>query len=135
METGVNDIHVVRLREGEEIISSLVQYAQERQVTGPFWAIGALDEVEYAFFDREKGGYDPRRLKGFMEIVSLMGNITRLEGDPVVHCHIHAVSPSGERAAGHLLSARVSVTCEVFLITARDTIERVQGDGFNPLRD
>ena len=135
METGVSDIHVVRLREGEEIVSSLVRYAQERPVTGPFWAIGALDEVEYAFFDRERGSYDPRRLKGFMEIISLMGNITRLEGDPVVHSHIHAVSPSGERAAGHLLSARVAVTCEVFLISTRDTIERVRGDGFNPIRD
>jgi len=59
--------------------------------------------------------YRKRTFHGDHEIAALCGNAARDGRDPV--CHIHAVvaTPGFAVRAGHLFSARVTVTCEVQL--------------------
>ena len=45
-----------------------------------------------------------------------MGNVTRKEGEPYLHLHITIANPvTGEVHAGHLTSATISATLELFL--------------------
>jgi predicted DNA-binding protein with PD1-like motif len=68
-------------------------------------------------------------MSGALEIVSLIGNISRLEGkdDIVVHSHIAVSAEDMLCYGGHLKEATVSVTCEISLTDYQTKITR----GFN----
>ena len=47
--------------------------------------------------------------------MSFMGNIVRMDGAPFLHAHAVVSRRDGTTVGGHVLSARVSVTLEIFL--------------------
>ena len=50
------------------------------------------------------------------QLTALVGNVTRKEGEPYLHLHITIGNPvTGEVHAGHLTSAVISATLELFL--------------------
>ena len=67
----------------------------------------------------EKKEYYPEEISEFMEITSLNGNITAMDGK--LYIHLHAVLADQRHAvhSGHVLEMRVGATCEMF-ITALD---------------
>ena len=70
--------------------------------------IGIFNTVEKQYYShRYQGGY---------EISALVGNVTRKDGAPYLHLHITIGNPvTGEVHAGHLSSATISATLELFL--------------------
>ena len=83
--------YVMRLDPGEEIVEQLT----------------ALVERENVRLGSVSGDY---------EISALVGNVSRKEGEPYLHLHITIGNPvTGEVHAGHLTSAVISATLELFL--------------------
>jgi predicted DNA-binding protein with PD1-like motif len=61
----------------------------------------------------------------------MTGNITYLKdtGEPFLHCHITIADRSLSAFTGHLFSAIVSVTLEVFIRTFKEKVYREQEPG------
>ena len=59
-----------------------------------------------------------------MEIISLNGNITALNGEIHVHCHAVFGDANMEAITSHLKEATVSLTCEIFLTKLDAEVER-----------
>ena len=77
--------YVLRLDPGEEIVSSLTRLVEEEGVQ-------------------------------LASVSALVGNVTRKDGAPYLHLHITIGNPvTGEVHAGHLSSATISATLELFL--------------------
>ncbi len=112
-----NNRFLIVLELGDEIISSLTEFAERKNIEGGFFeGIGALNEAEIGWFDLETKQYIKKELFGQREILSLKGNIARDEaGKPIVHCHILLGARDFTCEGGHLFSGRISVTCEIFL--------------------
>ena len=109
--------YVLRLDPGEEIVASLTRLVEQEQVQlGSVTAIGAANDVTIGIFSTQEKQYHARRYQGDYEISALVGNVTRKEGDPYLHLHITIGNPvTGEVHAGHLTSATISATLELFL--------------------
>ena len=109
--------YVLRLDPGEEIIASLTRLVEQEQVQlGSVTAIGAANDVTIGIFSTQEKQYHARRYQGDYEISALVGNVTRKEGEPYLHLHITIGNPvTGEVHAGHLTSATISATLELFL--------------------
>ena len=83
---------------------------------GSVTAIGAANDVTIGIFSTQEKQYHARRCQGDYEISALVGNVTRKEGEPYLHLHITIGNPvTGEVHAGHLTSATISATLELFL--------------------
>ena len=117
------DIWVLRLETGEELITELQQFVRKRRIGGAwFLAIGAVDDVEIAFYDLKKGKYVHRRFRSRMEILNVTGNIAlrrrsgqaKKEGDIVVHAHGIFGKPNYQTVGGHIVRCRISATCEIY---------------------
>ena len=68
------------------------------------------------FFNTQEKQYYSQRYQGDYEISALVGNVTRKDGAPYLHLHITIGNPvTGEVHAGHLSSATISATLELFL--------------------
>lgn len=79
-----------------------------------FSAIGAFRRATLGYFDWSIKDYRKIDVDEQVEVVSLAGNITRLEsGEPKVHAHAVVGTREGDARCGHLLSAEVRPTLEV----------------------
>ena len=109
--------YVLRLDPGEEIVSSLTRLVEQEGVTlATVSALGAANDVTIGIFNTREKQYHSQRCQGDYEISALVGNVTRKDGEPYLHLHITIGSPvTGEVHAGHLTSAVISATLELFL--------------------
>lgn len=109
--------YVLRLDPGEEIVGSLTRLVEEEKVElASVSALGAANDVTIGIFNTQEKQYYSQRYQGDYEISALVGNVTRKDGAPYLHLHITIGNPvTGEVHAGHLSSATISATLELFL--------------------
>ena len=109
--------YVLRLDPGEEIVSSLTRLAADENIQlASVSAIGAANDVTIGIFNTAEKQYYSQRYQGDFEISALAGSVTRKEGEPYLHLHITIGNPiTGQVHAGHLTSAVISATLELFL--------------------
>ena len=109
--------YVLRLDPGEEIVSSLTRLAADENIwLASVSAIGAANDVTIGIFNTGEKKYYSQRYQGDYEISALVGSVTRKEGEPYLHLHITIGNPvTGQVHAGHLTSAVISATLELFL--------------------
>jgi predicted DNA-binding protein with PD1-like motif len=109
--------YAVILETGEEMLSSLKQFANSAHLAGSsFKAIGALSRVELGWFNWETKKYQPAvKLDEQVELLSLIGDIALQDGKPQVHAHLVVGRADGTAHGGHLLSAIVRPTCELII--------------------
>lgn len=108
---------VVRLDPGDEILTNLIKLCRDEKIgLASVTGLGAVGTVQLGVFDTEKKQYYSREYKGLYEIASLMGSITKKEGDPYLHLHMVIGNPqTGECHGGHLGRAVISATGELVL--------------------
>ena len=101
---------------GDEVMSTLTQYACERQIgAATFQAIGAFSGAVLGYFDWTTKEYRRIPIEEQVEVTSLLGDIA-LDGDtPTVHAHIVLGHADGRASAGHLLQGCVRPTLELVL--------------------
>ncbi len=109
--------YVLVFNTGDELAQGLKDFARERNLAdASFKAIGALAAVRLAWFNPETKKYQTSvDLKEQVELLSLIGDVAKYDGQPIVHAHVVVGRSDGTTAGGHLLEASVRPTCEVFL--------------------
>jgi len=117
--------YVVRLDPGEKIIETLTALCERDAIGGGYFSgIGSAGEAEVGWYDPAAKGYAWTKVAGPSEIVSLTGNITKVDGRPHVHAHVALAGRDLAVKGGHLKEAVVAVTCEITLVRFRDDIAR-----------
>ena len=120
---------VIRIDKGEEIISKLVEVCEKEEVKlANINAIGAVGEFEVGLFNTGEKKYYSNVHKGDFEIVSLTGSITTKEGKIYHHIHMSAADKENKVYGGHLNSAIVSATCEMFVRIIQGSVDREFND-------
>ena len=108
---------LVVLDVGDEIVNSLKTLAaSERIGLASLSGIGAVRNAVLGYLDLTQKQYLKREFgPESMELLSLLGNLTVLDGEPVVHCHVVLADREMKTFGGHLFEATTSVTVEMFV--------------------
>jgi predicted DNA-binding protein with PD1-like motif len=108
---------VIRLEPGEDILTSIEKIVEESKLlSGHLSLIGAVSRVHLGYFDVHQKVYKDFTIDEDLEVVSCVGNISRLKDDYVVHAHVVASDVNGKCYAGHLMEGcTVSVTIEIVI--------------------
>ena len=123
---------MIKLDKGDEIIESLKQICKAENIElASLTGIGASDDLKMGSLDLETGIYISRTFTGMLEITSLQGNVTMLDGEPFPHIHITIGDEDYNAYAGHLLEANINVTCEIVLEIIDDEITRSLDEELN----
>jgi len=117
MTKNTGRVIVIRLEPGEDILKSIEKIvAENKLLSGHLSLIGAVAKVHLGYFDLEEMTYKDFTVDEDLEIVSCVGNISRLDEGYVVHAHVVASDESGKCYAGHLMEGCiVSVTIEIVI--------------------
>jgi predicted DNA-binding protein with PD1-like motif len=128
--------YVVKLDVGDEVVESLKRFAAEKGMrSGVVWGIGGIEGVVLGYYDLDAQKYLRKEIPGRLELVTLMGNISMLDGEVFVHGHAVVSGSDMGCYAGHLFSATVAVTAEFYLWGSQSTVTRSRDDavGLNTL--
>ena len=113
---------IARIDRGEEICEQLKVICEKEGVTlASVSAIGAVGDFTV-------GVFKANTFTGDYEIVSLLGNVTELDGKFYSHLHMSAGDEEGKVFGGHLNRAVVSATCEMVIEVMDGRVDRKFSD-------
>ncbi len=111
-----NDHYVVRLDEGEEAVASLRRFLVERGILGGYFlAWGSFSRLKLRYFRPAEREWKEWTLDRQVEVASLVGNISTLDGEPTIHAHMVVGDESFQTYSGHLAEGMVRPMLEVFV--------------------
>ena len=117
--------YLIRMYPGQEILSSLIKFAKEKNIASAvILGIGGVNKAEIGFFNLKTKEYDRKVLEEDLELVSLLGNLSYVDGEPFIHAHGTFGNAEYQGIAGHCFSLEISVTAEIHLIEFSKKIER-----------
>ncbi len=119
------DKYVLRFDRGEEVIEALAEFCRTEGIeAASFSAIGSCSEAIISYYDIPVKKYIDLHLKENLEIISLSGNVSKLNYKPLVHAHGSFSDLRMQMKGGHVKKLTVSATCEVILQKLKGWIER-----------
>ena len=131
------DTIVARMDRGEEILTELKKIALAENVKlAEISALGAVDDFTVGVYNVAEKNYYSNHFEGAYEIVSLTGSINTMNGEYYSHLHMSAGNDKGEVFGGHLNSARISATSEMFIRVIDGKVDRFHDEvtGLNLFR-
>lgn len=133
IEHGSPRTWVLVFEAGDEVMAGLERFAREEGLDASrISAIGAFERATLGYFDRARKDYERIAVDEQVEVLSLLGDITREGGTgdkPVVHLHTVLGRRDGSTVGGHLLDAVVWPTLEVMLEEAPAHLKRRHDPG------
>jgi len=108
--------YVMRMNKGEEIVETLKKFCKKEDIKlGWLKGLGAVGEATIGLFETKGKEYHSVDLEGDFEITSLLGNISRMDGEVYLHLHINLSDEEYNTRGGHLSKAVISATGEFII--------------------
>lgn len=119
----------LRVDPGEELLATMLAVcAKEKIHTATFAGIGAMSRATIDTYIQDKQAFVSREQVGMLEMVSLNGNVTEVDGAPFIHAHgVFSTlddPDTHEILAGHLKEATVGYTAEIRMVISPIHIDR-----------
>lgn len=116
---------IIRLSKGEKIIEQLQRFCRDKGIFGAHISgIGGATRVEVGFYDLDTREYHFIEYTQTLEITSLSGNVSQVDGEPFLHLHVTLSDENNAAFGGHLKEAVVGGTCEIYLVDYGIPVER-----------
>ncbi len=117
------DTYLVRLDSGDDLIESLEKFAGTEGIqSASFQGLGSLQRARIGHFDFQRTHrYEFHEYREDLEVLSAMGNITLLDGRPLVHVHLSLSRRDCSEIGGHADKGCIANLLEIQL-TKMETI-------------
>ena len=128
---------IARMDKGEEVLQQLEMISQKENIRlASVSALGATNDMTVGVFRTGEKKYYANHFTGDMEIVSLTGTVSTMNGNYYAHLHMSAGDADGHVFGGHLNRCVISATCEMVIQVIDGEVDREfnQGVGLNTFR-
>ena len=120
-----NNTYILAFQRGEEVLGALRQFLAEKNIrAGHLTGLGAAEALEIAFYDLEGKEYEKRRTSYDVEILSLVGNVAMMDGNPILHIHGTFGKRDFSAFGGHVFSITTGASCELHLTVMDGLMKR-----------
>ncbi|HEX5641319.1 MAG TPA: DUF296 domain-containing protein [Thermoleophilia bacterium] len=107
---------VARLPHGGDLLEEIAAVADAHEMqAAELRAIGALQTARLSFYDQATHEYGEFAVDAPVELVGLLGNVSRRDGATAVHAHATLAGHDGACAGGHVAPGCVIFACELIL--------------------
>lgn len=107
------DGFIGRLDCGSDLLESLTAICKQNDIRlGRVAAIGAVQKACIGYYHQDSRKYEFKHFDQHLEILSVTGNISLKDGEPIVHAHITLSDSDGRAFGGHLASGTIVFACE-----------------------
>lgn len=107
---------VAKLSHGGDLLQEIAAVADAHgMAVAEVRAIGALSEARLAYYDQEARQYGEFAVEGAVELLALLGNVSRRDGATAVHVHATLGGRDGACVGGHVAPGCRVFACELML--------------------
>jgi uncharacterized protein len=107
---------VARLPYGGDLLAEIAKVADAHSMkNAELRAIGALQHARLAFYDQQAKEYHEFAVDEPVELVSVLGNVSRRDGATAVHAHASLAGHLGGTIGGHVVGGCTIFACELIL--------------------
>lgn len=107
---------VARLTHGGDLLEEIAAVAEAHGMqAAELRAIGALQRARLAFYDQAAHEYGEFAVDAPVELVALLGNVSRRDGATAVHAHATLAGHDGVCIGGHVAPGCILFACELIL--------------------
>ncbi|MEY8760182.1 PPC domain-containing DNA-binding protein [Chryseobacterium tongliaoense] len=125
----VDNTFVVSLKNGSGIIESLTDFVVSQHIqSGEVTGIGAVSEATLRFFQPSTKKYVDKTFNEQMEVSNISGNVSEIDGKPLLHLHITLGRQDYTALAGHLLDAKINGAGEFFFYPLNTKISKTKDE-------
>ena len=112
---------IYSLKAGARIPDDILAIVKREEVaTARVEAIGGVEELRLAYFNRDAKRYEEHDFKEFLEVTGILGNITMKDGKPFLHIHGTFGRRDLSTLAGHVMTAKVFPLLEVVITSTKN---------------
>jgi uncharacterized protein len=121
---------IYSLKAGAKVPDDIVAIATREKIpTARVEAIGGVNALRLAYFDHESKKYEEHEYREFLEVTSILGNITLKDGKQFLHIHGTFGRRDLSVLAGHVMAATVFPLLEVVVTPTKNKAFRKFDDG------
>lgn len=116
----------VSIKNGEDLLKAVSDFCAENNIQlGFISAIGALQKVNFDYYQQKEKKYYKNSINEPVEIVSCTGNVSMKDGKTFAHIHLVVADKKGNAFGGHLAQGSIVFACECALFELEgDLLER-----------
>jgi len=108
--------YILSLDNHVNLIEALTAFCRDKEIhSGSISGLGAVSSATFRFLDPATKAYVDKTFQEQMELTSIVGNISRKDGEVYLHVHITASRSDYSCIGGHLLDAQINGACELFV--------------------
>ena len=112
---------IYSLKAGARVPDDILAIARTEKIsTARVEAIGGVEELRLAYFNRRTKRYEEQDFKEFLEVTGILGNVTLKDGKPFLHIHGTFGRRDLSALAGHVMSAKVFPLLEVVITPTKN---------------
>jgi len=127
---------IYSLKPETSLIQGLLAIAKREKIrTAKVEAIGGVNELRIAYFNSKAKKYEEHGFYEFLEVTSLIGNVTLKDEEPFLHLHGTFGRRDMSVVGGHVISGKIFPLLEaVFTPTANEALRRFEREaGLNAI--
>lgn len=110
---------------GDPAVETLQRFAADRKIASAFFqAIGGFESATIAYWNREAKEYEEIGVGEQVEVLSMLGTITRSGDGWKTHAHVVLGRRDGSTIGGHLREGVVYPTLEVVVTMSATVVMR-----------
>lgn len=125
----VKETYIVSIQDKSSVMGALMDFIITQKIkAGQITGIGAVNEATLRFFDPTTKKYVDKIFEEQMEVSNLSGNVSEVNGLPMLHLHITLGRRDYSAVAGHLLEAKIRGAGEFFVYPLDNKVVKVKNN-------
>ncbi len=118
VQASVGSVHILKPDYGSDLLKELQQYVLANNINLAWLSgVGAVSQAVIRYYDQPKQEWVDNRLDKRLEVAGMWGNVSLLNGEPIVHVHIVLAEETGRTFGGHLADGTLVFNMEILLTT------------------
>ncbi|SHM40820.1 hypothetical protein SAMN05444360_111153 [Chryseobacterium carnipullorum] len=125
----VDSVYIMSIKDQSGIVEALTDFVINQKIqAGEVTGIGAVEEATLRFFKPSNKNYVDKTFKEQMEITNISGNVSEIEGKPMLHLHITLGREDYTALAGHLLDAKIRGAGEFIFYPLNTRVVKIKNE-------
>jgi predicted DNA-binding protein with PD1-like motif len=118
VKASIGPAHLLRPPYGSDLLPELQAYVQANGINLAWLSgVGAVSRATIRYYDQPKKSWVDLDLDRRLEVAGLWGNVSLLNGDPIVHLHCVLADDEGRCYGGHLGHNTLVFNLEILMTT------------------
>jgi predicted DNA-binding protein with PD1-like motif len=118
VQASIGPVHILKPPFGSDLLKELQNYVRTKGINLAWLSgVGAVSRANIRYYDQPKQEWIDLDLDRNLEVAGMWGNVSLLNGEPIVHVHIVLADDEGRCYGGHLADGTLVFNLEILMTT------------------